>query len=212
MQLRSEQTSSLSPIKTRPISPRCPCPNWKMNTQVRTEYWGSCIVLSAQIAFHSIVDQLCWLNASCICSSKSNSGCIGVSSFGLTKIARLHMSSAENCNAKHVEKRWWKRSGGGGGDSSQMIGHVRRTYRASPQRPLMVQFSLIGRTMEFQLLPEDGSHKAKLRTCYISSSISWAIEWAPNGLPILKDKNMARVLENCVGKRLKNNSIIQRRK
>lgn len=139
---------------------------------------------------------------------------------------RLHRSfffrADENCSFAHelswklqretrrkavVEKEWR-----GGGDSSQMIGHVRRTYRAFPQRPLMVQFSLIGRTMEFQLLPEDGSHKAKLRTCYISSSISWAIEWAPNGLPILKDKNMARVLENCVGKRLKNNSIIQRRK
>jgi len=72
----------------------------------------------------------------------------------------------------------------------------------------MVQFSLIGRTMEFQLLPEDGSHKPKSRTCYISSSISWAIEW----LPFLKDKKMAIVLENCVGKQSKNNSIIQRRK
>jgi len=35
-----------------------------------------------------------------------------------------------------------------------MIGRVRRTYHAFPQRPLMVQFSLIDRTMEFQLRSE----------------------------------------------------------
>jgi len=32
-----------------------------------------------------------------------------------------------------------------------MIGRVRRTYHAFPQRPVMVLFSLFDRTMKFQL-------------------------------------------------------------